>query len=90
MAAQTLSATVVLPNVTFVSPYFQPIKRIKTHEDLAKFQKSKTMQVYLGFLEKCGAAVTDKKVSDGYPSSPVRFIAFCPSIEPTLLFGRSI
>lgn len=72
MAAPMQSATVVLPNVTFVSPYFQPVKRIKTHDDLPKFQKSNTMKVYMDFLEKCSTAVTDKKVSDEYPASPVR------------------
>lgn len=72
MAVPTLSANYIIPNVTFVSPYFQPVKRIKTPEDLAKFQKSNTMKVFIDFLEKCSTAVTDKKVSDDYPASPVR------------------
>lgn len=76
MAAPMQSSTIVLPNITFVSPYFQPVKRIKTHDDLPKFQKSNTMKVYMDFLEKCSTAVTDKKVSDTYPSSPVRESAF--------------
>jgi hypothetical protein len=68
----------------FEDPYKQPVKRIKTHDDLAIFQKSNTMKVYLSFLEKCSTAITDKKVSDVVPSSAVRspflFRKFCPSM----------
>lgn len=70
------SSTVVLPDATFVGSYCQPIKRIKTPEDLAKFQKSATMKTYMTFLEKCCTAVTDKKISDEYPASEVRFPDF--------------
>ena len=71
-----VNAAPKLVHADFVHPYTQPVKRIKTHEDLARFQKSESMKTYLTFLEKCSAAATDMKVSDAFSSSPVCFSPF--------------
>lgn len=73
LSAETpATAATKLVHGDFVAPYKLPVKRIKTHEDLATFQKSESMKTYLTFLEKCSAAATDKKVSETFPASPVR------------------
>lgn len=84
-SAPNYNPAVVLKHGAWVAPYKHPIKQIKTHDDLATFQKSKSMAVYLAFLEKCSQAVTGKKVSDHYPASPVRDFSLCfPSLRHCL------
>jgi hypothetical protein len=73
ISSATYKPSATLNHAPFVTPYVQPLKMIKTHDDLAKFQKSNSMKVYVSFLERCSSAVTGKKVSDELPASPVRF-----------------
>jgi len=77
-AAPSVNPVVTLPHAEFVPPYKQPVKMIKTHEDLATFQKSHALKSYMDFLEKCTTAVTGKKISDTYPASPVRSVFLLP------------